>query len=117
MRLTFFKENYWPSNDNLYKETKQTGWSVKITRRRLTFFGHVCHLPETIPVKITLPEALRLSKNQEEDTKTTYLEVIKTQLKEKHFQTLDDAMMEAKYREKWGAVIQDPSFLEDKGQQ
>ena len=29
-------------------------------------------------------------------SKTTYLQVIKTQLKEKHFQTLEDAMMEAK---------------------
>ena len=62
MRLTIFKENYWPSNDNLYKETKQTPWAVKITKRRLTFFGHVCHLPETTPVKITLREALRPSK-------------------------------------------------------
>ena len=31
--------------------------------------------------------------------KTTYLQVVKTQLKEKHFQTLEDAMMEAKDRE------------------
>ena len=44
--------------------------------------------------------------------KTTYL-----QLKEKHFQTLEDAMIEAKDRERWRAVVQDPSFLADKGQQ
>ena len=49
--------------------------------------------------------------------KTTYLRVIKTQLKEKHFQTLEDAMMEAKDREKWRAIVQDPSFLADEGQQ
>ena len=35
--------------------------------------------------------------------------MIKTQLKEKHFQTLEDAMMEAKDREKWRAIIQHPS--------
>ena len=32
-------------------------------------------------------------------------------------QTLQDAMIEAKDRERWRAVIQDPSFLADKGQQ
>ena len=36
-----------------------------------------------------------------------------TQLKEKHFQTLEDAMMEAKYREKWRAIVQDRSFYLD----
>ena len=48
---------------------------------------------------------------------TTYLQVIKTQLNEKHFQTLEDAMMEAKDREKWRAIVQDRSFLADNGQQ
>ena len=48
-------------------------------------------------------------------TKTTYLQVIKTQLKEKHFQTLEDAMMEAKDREKWRAIVQDRSFLAANG--
>ena len=38
-----------------------------------------------------------------------------TQLKEKHFQTLEDAMMEAKDREKWRAVVQDRIFLADNG--
>ena len=32
--------------------------------------------------------------------KTTYLQVIQTQLKEKHVQTLEDAMIEAKDRER-----------------
>ena len=36
---------------------------------------------------------------------------------EKHIQTLDDAMIEAKDREKWRAIVQDPSFLADEGQQ
>ena len=110
---------YWPSNDNkLYKETKQTPWSVKFAKRRLTFLGNVCRLPETTPVKIALREALRPSKKPRGRQKTTYLQVIKTQLKEKHFQTLEDAMMEAiKDREKWRAIVQDPSFLADTGQQ
>ena len=45
MRLTFFtimgyryteNREYLPSNDKLNKETKQTPWSVKIAKRRLT---------------------------------------------------------------------------------
>ena len=42
---------------------------------------------------------------------------MKTQLKEKHFQTLEDAMMEAKDRERFRAIVQDQSFLADYGQQ
>ena len=109
--------DYWPPNDKLYKETKQTPWSVKIAKRRLTFFGHVSRIAETTPVKIALREALRPSKTPRGRPKTTYLQVIKAQLKEKHFQTLADAMMEAKYRERWRAIVQDSSFLADKGQQ
>ena len=45
---------YWPSYNKLYKETKQTLWSVQIAKRRQTFFGHVCLLPEITPVKIAL---------------------------------------------------------------
>ena len=108
---------YWPSNDKLYQETKQTPWSEKIAKRRLTFFGHVCRLPETTPVKIALHEALRPSKKPRGRPKTTYLQVIKTQLKEKHFQTLEDPMKEAKDKEKWRAIVQDRSFLADNGQQ
>ena len=68
MRLTFFNENR--ENDKLYKGEKTPLWSVKITKRRLTFFGYACHLPETTPVKIALREALQdHPKNQEEDQK------------------------------------------------
>ena len=90
---------YWPSNDKLYKVTKQTPWSEKIAKRRLTFFGHACRLPETTPVKIALREALRPSKKPRGRPKTTYLQVIKTQLKERR-KTLEDAMMEARDRVK-----------------
>ena len=60
----------------------------------------MCRLPETTPVKIALREALRPSKKPRGRPRTTYLQVIKTQLKEKHFQTLEDTMMEAKDRDK-----------------
>ena len=72
---------------------------------------------KTTPVKIALREALRPSKKPRGRRKTTYLQVIKTQLKEKHFHTLEEAMMEARDREKWRAIVQDRSFLADNGQQ
>ena len=56
-------------------------------------------------------------KKTKKDNKKTYLQVIHTQLKEKHIQTLEDALIEAKDREKCRAIVQDPSFLADKGQQ
>ena len=59
---------------------------------------YACRLPETTPVKIALREAVRPLKKPRGRPKITYLQVIKTQLKEKHFQTLEDAMMEAKDR-------------------
>ena len=60
---------------------------------------------------------LRPSKKPRGRPQTTYLQEIKTQLKEKHFQTLEDAMMEAKDREKWRAIVKDRSFLADNGHQ
>ena len=107
---------YWPSNYKLYKVTKQTQWSEKIAKKRLTFFGHVCRLPETTLGKIALREALRPSKKPRGRPKTTYLQVIKTQLKERH-KTLEDAMIEAKDRVKWRAIVQDQSFAALNGQQ
>ena len=108
---------HWPSNDKLYQETKQTLWSEKIAKRRLSFFGHVCRLPETTPVKVALREALRPSKKPRGRPKTTYLQVIKTQLKERDIQTLEDAMIEAKDRVKWRAIVQERSFSPNHGQQ
>ena len=49
----------WPSNDELYNRTKQTLWSVKISKRRLSFFGHICRLSDQAPAKIVLKEATR----------------------------------------------------------
>ena len=69
-------------------------------------------------ILINYPQCSETKKKKpRERPKTTYLHVIKTQLKEKHFQTLEDAMMEAKDRERWQAVVQDPSVLAYKGQQ
>ena len=49
----------WPSNEKLYQLANQTAWSEKIAKRRLSFFGHICRLPEGTPAKIALKEALK----------------------------------------------------------
>ena len=38
-------------------------------------------------------------------SKTTFLQVTQTQWKEKHIETLEDAMIEAKDREKWRPIV------------
>ena len=45
-------------------------------------------------------------KNKRGKQNTTYLQAIQTQLKEKLIQTLEDAMIKAKYRTKWRAIVQ-----------
>ena len=40
-----------------------------------------------------------------------FLQVILTQLKDKHIQTLEDAMIESKDREKWRVIVRDPSLI------
>ena len=42
-----------------------------------------------------------------ERPKTTYLQVTQTQLKDKHIQTIEDAMIEAQYRDQWRVINQD----------
>ena len=60
---------------------------------------------------------MRPSEKNKRETKNNISTSDQTQLKQKHLQTLEDAMMEAKDREQWRAVVQDPIFLADKGQQ
>jgi len=50
-----------------------------------------------------------LQKNPQGRPKTTYIKVIETQLKKKNIQTIEDGMIEARDRERWREIIQDPS--------
>ena len=70
----------WPSNDRLYEITKHTPWSKTIEKRRLSFVGHVCRLPEDTLAKIALHEALKPARKPPGKPKTTYIRVIKKQL-------------------------------------
>ena len=42
---------------------------------------------------------------------TTYLQAMQRQLKEKHIQPLEEAVIGAKYRAKYRAIVQDPSLI------
>ena len=82
----------------------------KNRKEKTNFLWSCMHLPETAPVKIALREAIRPSNKPRGRRRTTYIHVIQTQLKEKHIQTLEDAMIEAKYRKWWRAIVQNPSL-------
>ena len=85
----------WLSNDQLYEVTKQTPWSKKISEiseRRLRFFGHICRLPQNTPARLILSESLRPTKKPKGRPKTTYLSVLRNQLKDKNIKTLESAL-------------------------
>ena len=79
-RYTEDKKN-WPSNQKLYEITGTKPWSTTIAKRRLSFFGHVCRLPEDSPAQKALKEALKPVKKPRGKSKNTYLATLKKQLK------------------------------------
>ena len=55
----------WPariSNEDVYTITEAEPWSEIIKRRQLSWFGHLCRLPEETPAKKALAAALKPSK-------------------------------------------------------
>ena len=95
----------WPSNQELYSKTHQIPWSVKISKRRISFFGHICRLPEETPAKIALKEAIRKSKRPRGKPKTTYIKVIENQLKEKNIKSIEEAIRLAQNRQIWRVLL------------
>ena len=82
---------------------------VKVKQRRLSFFGHVCRLPEDTPVKIALKEAQRKTKKRRGRPKTTYLKQIENNLKTliEPIDCMEDATEIAQNRQKWHSRTQD----------
>ena len=91
----------WCSNEDLYKKTKLQPWSKIIKRRRWSFFGHVCRLPDEAPAKRALKEANRRVKHPRGKQKTTYLSTIKKDLKEKNIITIQHAIETSQNRKEW----------------
>lgn len=106
-RYTKSLEN-WPSNDNLYRKTKQIPWSVTIRKRRLSFFGHICRLPENTPARLALNEALKTKPKLRGGQKTTYLSVINNDLKELNL-GIHSAIKKAGDRKEWRRITLEKS--------
>ena len=88
----------WPSNEKLYQLANQTVWSEK---PRLSFFGHICRLPEDTPTKIALNEALKLVKRPRGKPKTTYLSTLEKQLKSRNIKGIIDGIKIVQGRDTW----------------
>ena len=94
----------WISNDNLYRITQLTPWSITIRKRRLQFFGHVCRLDSRTPARIALDEVLRPVKQPRGGKRNTYLRTIKRDLKQQHL-TIDQARILAANRDVWRKAL------------
>ena len=95
----------WISNEELYRQTKQTTWSSIVAHRRLRFFGHVSRLPEDAPAKLALREALRYTKKPRGRPVTTLLGTLKSQLKDHNINNFAEAIDLAQNRNDWRRII------------
>ena len=69
----------WPrmiTNDELYKRTKVTPWSLTICKRRLSWFGHLLRLSSETPAKRSLKAFVKTWKRSVGRPKTTWLRLI-----------------------------------------
>ena len=65
----------WPrviTNEELYKRTKVTPWSLTTCKRRLSWFGHLLRLPSETPAKRSLKAFVKTSKRSAGRPKTTW---------------------------------------------
>ncbi len=75
----------WPytlSNKEVYERTKETKWSLRIKRRRMSWLGHLLRLPDETPAKQALHEALIPVQKPKGRPKTTWISSINQDLKE-----------------------------------
>ena len=75
---------YWPetiSNDELYKRTKQTPWSITVQNRRLSWLGHLMRLDRETPARKALEEFIDHSKRPPGKPPMTWISKIKNDLK------------------------------------
>ena len=62
----------WPrtiSNQELYERTHMTPWSITISKRRLSWFGHLLRLPTETPAKEALQIYIKAAKRPTGKTK------------------------------------------------
>ena len=69
-------------NDEVYKRTKATPWSVIIGQRRLAWLGHVVRLNVQTPARQALEYAMQNYKKKRGRPKLTWLKLVECQLKD-----------------------------------
>lgn len=82
----------WPkkiTNKELYKKTKETAWSIAITRRRIRWTGHLLRLPAETPAKQALTEAIRKYKLPRGGQRATWLKKVNKDLTATGFNITD----------------------------
>ena len=73
----------WPNiatNETVYDVTRQIPWSQVITRRELSWLGHLFRLSDDIPAKIALQYSLRQTKKPSGKQQTTWISMMKMKL-------------------------------------
>ena len=92
------------SNEKLMEITKQKPWSQIIARQRLKWYGHCQRLPEESPAKQAMNEFERPVQRPVGRPVTTWLDVVKKQLKEKGTE-YEDARTMTQDRVRWRTFI------------
>jgi hypothetical protein len=69
----------WPrtiNNKELYERTHMTPWSIKVSKRRLSWLGHLLRLPTETPAREALQTYIIAAKRPIGRPKTTWMSVI-----------------------------------------
>ncbi len=96
-------------NTKLYEITKLKPWSVTIKRKRLSLLGHLMCLDPETPARESIEEFLRPVKGPQGRPKKTWMDIIRSDLKEvnieldykKHVETINNLTYHAHNREWW----------------
>ena len=71
-----------------HKTTNVENWSCVIKKRRLSWLGHLLRLDEETPVQKALQEYLRSVTKNRGRRKTTWIDVIRADFKDKNYKNI-----------------------------
>ena len=92
------------SNKELYEKFKIKPWSLKIKEKRLRWFDHLLRLDEEAPARKALREALKPVKKCRGGQRTTWLQVVKKDLRFAHLRE-DQLQRHAHVKPKWNNLV------------
>ena len=93
------------SNEEFYKRTKCTPWSVIVEKRRLKWFGHLMRLPPDTPARKALEYATAQYAKPRGRPKMTWLAMFKKQLSDGYGLSWERACALASDRDVWKRYI------------